>query len=216
MIIISPARPPINTHETNPLQGQNTSRIIQLGLQDIAIQLREANMSIAEITDHLNEKYLVESPQKVNLMTVQRFLKKHMPQENNRDQRVNEDFSTNVYGELHEMLDTSNEQIELLEILSEEFKKNKKNLLDYRKDIQNNTTQIEKMLCRKQAILVQIAQIQEKVYSMQAANEIIRIALDIIKEHDKELYAKVIEEIKANPLLIAAYQRMKPVEEKRK
>ena len=205
------AKPPVNTKNSAPLQGINISRIDFYQIGDKVSKLRSSGATLQEITDEINQKYLPADAVPINAMTCSRWIKKNLSASDNVDQRQSEDYSCNEHQELLDMLQFINNQLEIAEgLLSDIRKEAKEKKVTNGKEVRDVLFILEKLTARKQSILASLTEVKAKIYSFSNLNEIIRIALDIVKTKDMLLYADVIEEIKKNPSLVEAYRKIRP------
>jgi hypothetical protein len=211
VVIILPAKPPVNTAETSPLQGMPVSRIDYYHLGDIVRKLRlDSRMSVMEITEYINDHHFKDEDIKISHMAVQRWINKHIKED--VDNRV-KDYSPNVYRETLEMMDCLSEQIEVINIYIDAVKKGIKKKEDIKangKELKELIYLSEKLLARKQSILHDLGQMHEKVYSYSAVNEIISIILEKAKKENPLMHSEIIAFIKTNPALAEALRKIKP------
>ena len=192
----------------NPLHGSGVNKVVQLGLSEKAIEMRQAGLSLSEITQTLNEKYLSDSEYKLSTMGVQRFLAKvaEIPK---TDNRLKPEENINIYNEYKMLYDITIDSLEAVQMSIESMKKDK----DY-KGIRENSLLCEKLTARCQNLLQSMSDCQSKVYSYINMNRIVQITLDIIKEEDPEMYARVINRIKENIELAELMKKIKEAEVK--
>lgn len=208
-----PAKPPVPTKETHPLNGLITvSKIDYYQLGDIVRKLRETGCTLEQIQTELNTKYLTEENQFVSIMSLSRWINKNIDNAKELDQRTNQEVDISEYQELLDMVKYCDSQLETSELTMHGLKKQAKEqkIPMSAKDVTNLMNCNEKILSRKQALLASITQVKEKMISWKTTFEIVNIILEKVREKDLVLFADISSEIKANPLLNQAFQSMKP------
>lgn len=207
-------KPAPRSKDINPLHGNSTmSKIDHYQLGDIVRKLRESGCSLNEIQTEINTKYLTEENSFVSIMSLSRWINKNIDNSKDLDKR-NSSYSIDEYQEYIEMLEYCNTQLEIAEVAMTDLKKSAKASGTFvnAKDVTNLINSTQKMIAQKQAILAAIIVVKEKIYSFQAMNEIITIVTDKVKARDMTLYSEIISDIKNDPMLIAAYQKIRCIQ----
>jgi hypothetical protein len=203
-------KPPV-PDGSNPLQGLAQSKIDFYNLGHIVKKLRNTpGVSLIDITNELNEKYLPEDA-KISVMAVSRYCNKHV--KDDIDLRCSEEMAINIYGEEVDMLNIITEEIETIQIYLNQFKSEVKKGSDVTLvagKVKDLLFLLDKLIARKGAILANIGNTQEKIYNYVNMNNIITIVLDEVKNKDLTLYADIVEKIKSNPMLIEMYKKIRP------
>jgi hypothetical protein len=205
-------KPPVNTSETNALQGMTVSKIDFYNLSDVVRKLRDANVSYIDIAKEINENHLPLDAPKVSTMSVHRWIKRNMDEDSIKDLRYKEEQAINIYKEECEILTLVNEQIQTLEILMDGFKNMVKTNSDVKivsKDIKELMFSMEKMIARKGQLLVSLKATQSQIYNYANMTEIVNIILDMVKESNLVLYAEITEKIRENVMLSELFRKIK-------
>ena len=154
-----PAKPPVPGKDVpiGPLHGIQQSKIDYFALGEIVKKLRNSGLSLVEITDELNTKYVTDPSCKISTMSVCRWVDKNMSED--IDLRYNEETAINVYREYSNDLKTITEQIDNVKIYIDHFNKGIKGGTDITvvaskiKDMQGS---LEKLLSKKHVMLQSI------------------------------------------------------------
>ena len=72
----------------------------------------------------------------------------------------------------------------------------------------------EKYINRKQSILQQIQLLQDKVFNIQTLSDIVQEVLETVRRINPEIYEQVVESMKENKVLLAAYEKVMDFEKK--
>jgi len=203
-------KPPV-PDGSNKLQGIPISKIDLLDLGHIVRKLRKAKVSYIDIAAELNEKYSGDTY--ISTMSVNRWCRKYIQEDDNCDLRQSEDHAVNVYRQECEMLETISEQIENIKIYIDQFNTEIKKGTDVTSiapKVKDMLFLLDKLMARKSAILANIGNMQEKVYNYMNMTEINDIILGMVKEQDLVLYANIVERIQSNPVLAELYRKIKP------
>lgn len=188
---------------SNPLHGCTTNKVILLGLSDKAIEMRQGGLSLSEICQELNSKYLKDSEYQLSIMSLQRFFAKvsDIPK---TDNRIKPEENLNIYGEYKMLYEITVDSLEAIQQSIETMKKVK----DY-KGIRENSLLCEKLTARCQGLLQSMSDSQSRVYTYGNLNRIVQITLDIVKEESPEIYAKVVNKIKTHVELSELMKKIK-------
>lgn len=208
-----PAKPPVPGKDVplSPLHGIQQSKIDYFALGETVRKLRNSGLSLVEITDELNTKYVTDPSYKISTMSVCRWVDKNMSEE--IDLRYSEETAINVYREYSNDLKTITEQIDNIKIYIDHFNKEIKGGTDITsvaskiKDMQGS---LEKLLSKKHVMLQSIFAMQEKVYSYTACVDIVNRVMQMVKERDKEMFADISLEIKSDAMLAEAFKKIQP------
>lgn len=189
--------------EVNPLHGCTTNKVVQLGLNVKADEMRQAGLSLSEICRELNDKYLAESEYKLSIMGLSRYFDKYSSI-GKTDNRIKPEENLNIYGEYKMLYEITVDSLEAIQQSIETMKKAK----DY-KGIRENSLLCEKLTARCQGLLQSMSDSQSRVYTYTNLNRIVGITLDIVKEESPEIYAKVVNKIKTHVELSELMKKIK-------
>lgn len=203
-------KPPVPSKELNPLQGLSISKIDHYGLGGVVKRLVNAGNKVPAIHEEIHKNHLPPDAPKISIMAIHRWIKKNIG-DDYVDGRLSEDQAINTYHEECQLLQTINDQVSLLEIIRDELVGNLKGNFDVKsvlKDTKELSFSLDKMVTRKQALLVNIKDTQEKIYNFANFQEVMSIILGIVKERDLMLHAEIIEKIKSNAFLQEFYRKI--------
>ena len=82
------------------------------------------------------------------------------------------------------------------------------------KRMQDLNKDYEKYINRKQSILQQIQLLQDKVFNIQTLSDIVQEVLETVRRINPEIYEQVVESMKENKVLLAAYEKVMDFEKK--
>lgn len=206
------SRPPVNTSETNALQGLPIAKIDFYNLGGVVRKLVNAGNKAPFIHKELNENHLPEDAPKISLMAVYRWIESNIG-DDYVDGRLSEEHAINTYNEEVKMLRTIDKQIAILEMLTDELGDSLSKSSDLKGDINKSKEiafSLQKMIATKQALIVSIKHTQEMIFTFANFQEIIRIIMETVKEQDAVLHADIVEKIKSNVVLQEFYRKIEP------
>lgn len=190
--------------QTNPLQGSTQSKVLQLGLNVHADELRAAGYSLTDIAKQLNENYLADSDYKLSTMSLQRYFAKYS-EVKAIDNRMKPEEALNIASELRMLYDVTIDLLESIQLSIAEAKKVK----DY-KAIQGNAHLAEKLTARAQGLLQTTSDMMSKMYTYAALNRVITIMFNVIEENAGiEVAAKIKLRMQENPELWELTKKVK-------
>lgn len=195
------------------IELQNQQSLIDLyHLGEDVLAMKRRGMSTLRIANMLNSEYKdLLNKDVITASNVQAWVRKNIDEYKNADKQRE---VLNTYNEQQKLLNIVDKQIDVTSVFIDEFE----SLLSSGEDLENiykrlrtATQDLEKYIARKQSILTQMQSIQDKIYSVQVLSEINQSILQTLKEENIDVYNRVIEKMKVNPILLEAYEKAKDI-----
>lgn len=186
------------------------SKIDNLGLTTICIELRKGGMSLPKIRDIVNSKYLPPGSEQISLMAFQRWYDKHKGDVMKFDEHheVVHEPEIDPYKQMKTLSETIEERIEHVkaaikekEELYAKEKAAKPELEPLANDEDWKDTQmlLNTLVNRKQSILNDIAKYQAEIATVENMRKAIRIMVDVLQGMGNGVYDTFKRRIETNP-----------------
>lgn len=200
--------PPVNTSETNKLQGVPISTVEIFGLQSVIrkMKARPKDYGDMAIATEINETILKDSEEKISHMAVYRWWKKHK-----NDEEPDTDM-VNIYGSHLESLKSINKQLEMIEMYLGNLNDSVSNVdevVKVSKIVTELTATFDKLTMRKSALLGTIGDIQAKVYTYANFETVLRLIMDTVAAKDAGLHHEIVQAINKDPMLTEVVRKIK-------
>jgi len=194
-----PAIPPVHRgtdlNQTSSNFNADMPTLDRFGLHDIVGKLVNAGLSITNILEEINTKYMPDG-KTVSKTALYRYVAREFP---NRDDNRRNDSQLNVYKEYLNQMDIVDKQLAMIqtcmESLDKQIKKDE-DVLRVTKEINAFSSTLEKLLARKSQLVNSISVIQEKVFDFTRVYDIVKVIMNDVMESDKTLYADIMNKLK--------------------
>lgn len=190
----------------NSLVGLNQHKIDRLGIGAEVRELKLSGLSTKEIANKLNKTYELTGVNKLNNMTVWRWCKK-----NNIDEEapLTKEEAVNVYLETCSMLKDVNDGLELVRYEIDSYRAGINDDNSCASSIKDLALTLEKLLARKQALVTSVRVTQEKIFSYKKITEGLNTIIQMVKDEDLGLYARIRGKIRENKMLNETFRKIK-------
>jgi hypothetical protein len=201
--------PPVNTAESNKLQGCIVPTVEIFGLEAVVRKMkkRPRNYGDMAIADEINNTILKDSEEKISHMAIWRWWKKHKD-----DEDPDEDI-VNIYGAHLSSLKSITKQLEILEMYVDNLNSSVSNVdevIKVSKEVSELMKTYDKLSMRKQTLLGTIGEIQEKVYDYMKANEVVTLTLQAVMDEDVAMYARIMGKLRENREYMELIKKIMP------
>lgn len=194
---------------TSPAKADKAiSMIDKLNLGATVRELRSQGLSYLNVAKRLNGLPELQG-RPLRAMTVQRWCKNNIVQELDVEKK---DEILNLYNENRRLLESVESHIEMIDVFREDLTtkiEQTDNVQELYDDLMKLYKDTDRFYARKQLILQQMGQLQDKVYNLQTLSDIIQEILAIVERKDETVYKEIIEEMRNNRILLSAYEKVK-------
>ena len=195
------------------LETQNKSIIDERGYGDVVRQYRAKGLSYLTIATELNKlPENVGQPIPPQVIVAWGRLKIEEKMSTTRRNEI-----INTYNENKRLLAAVENQMTLIEVFLDDLSQEVLSTSDVAtlyKRMQDLNKDYEKYINRKQSILQQIQLLQDKVFNIQTLSDIVQEVLETVRRINPEIYEQVVESMKENKVLLAAYEKVMDFETK--
>ena len=195
------------------LETQNKSIIDERGYGDLVRQYRAKGLSYLTIAKELN-KLPENVGQPIPPQVIGAWSRLNIEEKMSTTRR-NEIINT--YNENKRLLAAVENQMTLIEVFLDDLSQEVLSTSDVAtlyKRMQDLNKDYEKYINRKQSILQQIQLLQDKVFNIQTLSDIVQEVLETVRRINPEIYEQVVESMKENKVLLAAYEKVMDFEKK--
>ena len=195
------------------LETQDKSIIDERGYGDLVRQYRAKGLSYLTIAKELN-KLPENVGQPIPPQVIGAWSRLNIEEKMSTTRR-NEIINT--YNENKRLLAAVENQMTLIEVFLDDLSQEVLSTSDVAtlyKRMQDLNKDYEKYINRKQSILQQIQLLQDKVFNIQTLSDIVQEVLETVRRINPEIYEQVVESMKENKVLLAAYEKVMDFEKK--
>lgn len=191
-----------------PRADNKIAYIDVLGLGQATLNLRDKGFSYLAISKELNETHPDKTSDKpITPLMVSKYVKEHQVEDLSptKQQEI-----INTYGAHNKLVELIDSQIDVMRVFLDDLETQMgvtgDSSADYKRMRELNVD-LEKLVARKQSLLITIQSLQDKVYNINLLKDIINEILLTIKDTDEDVYKDVVKKMQSNKVLMYAYEQ---------